>query len=289
MSVLLRRLCCSRRRLRPEVLEQLLDAKQEAALAPDNNAPVVGEAASGAERALEAGEPLTTPAEWSNVREGTPGREQAAALEGNASGGGAVAAAATARAAPTAAAEDRWPAPTVVEQHSFLDAAKCYNFAEVRRLVSANPRLVNCQPARRWSALHQAAHRGDISAIRFLLSHGADIQARTRDGLTPLEVASPDAFDLLLEATLAPAEEEAGGRGGPCTSDQTIARLHVWRFARRTRAAGEELQCLVCLQDLAEGDELRTLPCAHFFHTACIDTWLRERSCSCPTCRHQVV
>ncbi|XP_024315500.1 E3 ubiquitin-protein ligase ATL41 [Brachypodium distachyon] len=45
------------------------------------------------------------------------------------------------------------------------------------------------------------------------------------------------------------------------------------------------VECVVCLQELADGDVVRVLPaCKHFFHGGCIDVWLRTRS-SCPVCR----
>lgn len=45
------------------------------------------------------------------------------------------------------------------------------------------------------------------------------------------------------------------------------------------------MECVVCLQELEDGDVVRVLPaCRHFFHGSCIDTWLCAHS-SCPVCR----
>ncbi|MES1919484.1 hypothetical protein MHBO_001309 [Bonamia ostreae] len=41
--------------------------------------------------------------------------------------------------------------------------------------------------------------------------------------------------------------------------------------------------CSVCLENLDLGNELRSLPCSHFFHTECIDKWF-ELSTKCPVC-----
>ena len=49
--------------------------------------------------------------------------------------------------------------PSIAEQHQFLDYAKEYNFAKVRELIEKDIAYVNAQPARRWTALHQACHR----------------------------------------------------------------------------------------------------------------------------------
>mmetsp|Transcript_105089 Transcript_105089/g.313937 ORF Transcript_105089/g.313937 Transcript_105089/m.313937 type:complete len:587 (-) Transcript_105089:91-1851(-) len=46
--------------------------------------------------------------------------------------------------------------------------------------------------------------------------------------------------------------------------------------------------CSVCLRELEEGDEARSLPCRHNFHRSCIDLWIR-RSTKCPLCRQSVI
>ncbi|CAL4985806.1 unnamed protein product [Urochloa decumbens] len=47
----------------------------------------------------------------------------------------------------------------------------------------------------------------------------------------------------------------------------------------------EEGTCSVCLAELQDGEALKMLmPCMHYFHTACLDEWLRK-SATCPICR----
>lgn len=43
------------------------------------------------------------------------------------------------------------------------------------------------------------------------------------------------------------------------------------------------VNCAVCLSEYAVGDSLRRLPCDHYFHVECADTWL-NRSKKCPLC-----
>lgn len=45
--------------------------------------------------------------------------------------------------------------------------------------------------------------------------------------------------------------------------------------------------CLVCLCDYAPEEEVRTMPCLHFFHKECIDKWL-GKSNSCPICKFDI-
>lgn len=79
---------------------------------------------------------------------------------------------------------------TLAEQHLFLDYAKQYNFSKVRELVDGDIEYVNAQPSGRWTALHQACHKGDVAMVTYLLDKGADIKVTTRDGQTPKDVAA---------------------------------------------------------------------------------------------------
>ncbi|KAK9048475.1 hypothetical protein SSX86_032561 [Deinandra increscens subsp. villosa] len=47
--------------------------------------------------------------------------------------------------------------------------------------------------------------------------------------------------------------------------------------------------CVICLVDYADGDEIRVLPqCGHGFHVGCIGKWLGSHS-TCPSCRQILV
>eukprot|EP00798_Chlamydomonas_sp_ICE-L_P016575 gene16575-22808_t len=50
----------------------------------------------------------------------------------------------------------------------------------------------------------------------------------------------------------------------------------------------EEDTCSVCIMEYGSGDQLRQLPCCHYFHKDCIDMWM-QRNASCPICRHVLV
>lgn len=49
-----------------------------------------------------------------------------------------------------------------------------------------------------------------------------------------------------------------------------------------------ERECSVCLDTLNIGDEVRSLPCAHLFHRACVDNWLLSKR-KCPLCNLNIV
>ena len=50
----------------------------------------------------------------------------------------------------------------------------------------------------------------------------------------------------------------------------------------------EELQCVICIEDFAEGQFLRHLPCGHYFHQPCLDLWLKNHT-NCPICRRDLL
>jgi len=49
-----------------------------------------------------------------------------------------------------------------------------------------------------------------------------------------------------------------------------------------------EKECMVCLDTLQKGEEVRCLPCDHTFHRKCIDDWLLSRR-KCPLCNLNIV
>ncbi|PVV01322.1 hypothetical protein BB560_004260 [Smittium megazygosporum] len=45
------------------------------------------------------------------------------------------------------------------------------------------------------------------------------------------------------------------------------------------------IDCSFCFQKIKMTDEVRSIPCFHFFHVACLDPWLLSFGYQCPTCR----
>ena len=75
-------------------------------------------------------------------------------------------------------------------QHIFLDEAKRFNWPFVWSMLATQPDLINAQPCRRWSVLHQAAFFGDVSVTQRLLNLQADpCSLASCDNLRPIDVA----------------------------------------------------------------------------------------------------
>ncbi|XP_022751703.1 E3 ubiquitin-protein ligase At4g11680-like [Durio zibethinus] len=51
-----------------------------------------------------------------------------------------------------------------------------------------------------------------------------------------------------------------------------------------TAISGDDAVCCICLASYADNDVLKELPCSHFFHTTCIDKWLKMNAL-CPLCK----
>ncbi|CAH9102962.1 unnamed protein product [Cuscuta epithymum] len=51
--------------------------------------------------------------------------------------------------------------------------------------------------------------------------------------------------------------------------------------------SGEDAVCCICLSKYEDDDELRELPCSHFFHAQCVDKWLKINA-SCPLCKFEI-
>jgi hypothetical protein len=69
-----------------------------------------------------------------------------------------------------------------------------------------------------------------------------------------------------------------------------IEKLPCFTFGSTSfkNADDSECKCLVCQCEYEVDEQLRRLPCGHYFHKMCIDTWLQEKDC-CPYCRKSII
>ncbi|CAE7556013.1 RNF43 [Symbiodinium natans] len=77
----------------------------------------------------------------------------------------------------------------------------------------------------------------------------------------------------LAVITLTPAQLRAGDANPECL-------LPAAQLPLKPR-------CCICLEDFAEEQQLRILPCFHRYHQDCIDEWL-GRSDECPLCKFRI-
>ncbi|KAI4344230.1 hypothetical protein L6164_011480 [Bauhinia variegata] len=68
-------------------------------------------------------------------------------------------------------------------------------------------------------------------------------------------------------------------------SKKNVSRKFSWTKLRWK--ASEQDDCAVCLEAFRVGETLIHLPCAHRFHSKCLEPWL-ENNTHCPCCRNVV-
>ena len=93
----------------------------------------------------------------------------------------------------------------------------------------------------------------------------------TVSGMTPSSL-----WHLMTRKFMADPED---GRGGQKPLPAVPSHLEEWscpgplRCHRgKAQSNGQAtLQCMICMEDFEDGQELRTLPCLHIYHVQCID------------------
>uniref|UniRef100_A0A1Y9H2I6 RING-type domain-containing protein n=1 Tax=Anopheles dirus TaxID=7168 RepID=A0A1Y9H2I6_9DIPT len=66
---------------------------------------------------------------------------------------------------------------------------------------------------------------------------------------------------------------------------RVLRRIGIVKFAK-----GMSFEtCAICLEDFAENERLRVLPCRHAYHAICIDPWLTKNRRVCPICKRRVI
>lgn len=88
----------------------------------------------------------------------------------------------------------------------------------------------------------------------------------------------PEDYEMLLQLDAANAEARAPQRRRDTGHlEALLSAMPVSLLPPSAAAEGEQAatrQCSICLDDMKPGAEVRTLPCMHVFHRACIDKWL---------------
>lgn len=94
----------------------------------------------------------------------------------------------------------------------------------------------------------------------------------------------------LIESILRQLQELQGeDRYHTPLGEAATKNLPQKKFAQAHReSSGGKETCAICVDEFEDKDMTRVLPCGHYFHTPCIDTWLTEYSSMCPLCKQSV-
>ena len=59
------------------------------------------------------------------------------------------------------------------------------------------------------------------------------------------------------------------------------------KFTKHILDKNEQKKCSICLEDLI-GTKIIYLPCFHFYHSKCIEQWIKNKN-KCPLCKTEIV
>lgn len=200
----------------------------------------------------------------------------------------------------SSAADQPYDAITALNQsrgavHSFVTCSRCGCSLRYNSSTRAQAVLCPC-----GNLLQPIAMRGQAFAPRspsdLPVEPGEPVDTdnqptRTRGPFITVRGPDGEPARLPLHSVLQMVRQHEG-RQLSVASEETIEALPTRKFEAASSNAADSgpdhgTNCQICMEDFAEGDELRTLPCFHLFHSNCVDQWLKVNSI-CPTCRHKV-
>ncbi|KAG2237459.1 hypothetical protein INT48_005492 [Thamnidium elegans] len=125
-----------------------------------------------------------------------------------------------------------------------------------------------------YKALLQLFEKNNIVPVPVTLS-GDDLLTWPLLDMLLVVVLSPAVMMLFIYLTWQLRQRQR--RKNDIAPTNFVAKLPTYIFRREKIVDIEHTECAICLEDYKEGDHLRTLPCKHEFHKACVDIWLTTR------------
>lgn len=127
-------------------------------------------------------------------------------------------------------------------------------------------------------------NRGDFgpamgpSPFDFLQAIFNPANARSGDA-----VFSQEAFDRVMSQLM----EQNNSNGAPPAADELIKKLPRRKVDSSMLGSDGRAECSICMDNVEIGTEVAHLPCTHWFHYECIESWLKEHD-TCPHCRKPI-
>ncbi|KAG0018057.1 hypothetical protein BGZ81_010410 [Podila clonocystis] len=96
-----------------------------------------------------------------------------------------------------------------------------------------------------------------------------------------MTIASSSSSSLSLSLSLSLSEKPK-----PCSTDFSCESKNKKELPFAN--ANAQTMCAICLSEYEVGEHVRTLPCYHQYHQACIDPWLLQVASLCPICKRDL-
>ncbi|CAH9099688.1 unnamed protein product [Cuscuta europaea] len=104
-----------------------------------------------------------------------------------------------------------------------------------------------------------------------------------REDLSQNRGATPESINSLPTYKFKVKKNKSKDNAGAAIEGGVIAAGTV----KERLISGEDAVCCICLAKYVNNEELRELPCSHFFHKDCVDKWLKINN-TCPLCKAEV-
>ncbi len=126
-----------------------------------------------------------------------------------------------------------------------------------------------------------------VSARKRSVSGGGAMRALTPTAVSGGGGAPDAATDRPSSGLRQPRASGAGGITPAPAADGTPAADGVAATNAADDDGGTDT-CAICLCDFEDGEQVKHLPCKHFYHVQCIEQWL-GRDITCPLCKDNVL
>jgi hypothetical protein len=150
---------------------------------------------------------------------------------------------------------------------------------------SVVPDQVSMDMERLAAAIMTATRRGSYRRISLSRSSANETVEHAADGSTTATTTRSTSVSTSLSLALSLQKHQGGCCG-------TNSNHHHGEEKEKKELpfanANAQTMCAICLGEYEVGDQVRTLPCYHQYHLACIDPWLLNVASLCPICKRDL-
>lgn len=157
------------------------------------------------------------------------------------------------------------------------------NISRYRRLLEEVEAIQSVRHGGGWLATGDRCSETTINSLPVRIVSPQEVQSR---------LVESEETETVREAEVEPPPQQSRSAHATATDGAALdagEKMVPLKASERNKAsaAGRVEKCAICLEPMAVGDMVKSLPCLHGFHSLCIDRWLRA-SRQCPMCKHVI-